>query len=414
MNYFVKSISLLLALCLLTVSIPVCASETPYIESTEEAPRATAVPEAITEDPEAVSRTEETLSATEPVPAETQPQAAEETVPAETQPQTAEETVPAETQPQTVPEETELPSEKITEMPMYFQSDYPDTMYAGGTVASSGCSITSLAMVASYLTGYPYTPDVLADYFGGYIGNHMQRLEYASDQLQLPWRRASNWHDARQALWDGQVVIALMNEKSIFTDSQHFIVIYGVNEDGKFLVRDSAKSNYTKWNLERAFEEGFTDGDLCCGYSGAWIYEKTAMPEDPFIYEAPDYGDIECRYPDLELSEDDKQLLARMIWVEAQGEPFEGQQAIAEVVLNRIVAENFPNTLRGVVLAEGQFRSTEFLDDAEPTQTQYEAIEKAMYGPYVLPPDVVFFAQFAVNKNVWGTIGGHTFCYQWD
>ena len=122
---------------------------------------------------------------------------------------------------------------------------------------------------------------------------------------------------------------------------------------------------------------------------------------------------MECRYPDLELTQDDIELLARMVWVEAQGEPEEGQQAVAEVVLNRLAADNFQDTLKGVIYAEGQFRSTAFLEDAEPTQTQYEAVEQALNGPYVLPKDVVFFATYAVNKNVWGKIGGHTFCYQW-
>lgn len=415
MNHMVRVFSILLVACLLAGNIggSIAAGQTE--------PTGAASTEQVTE-PETAPPTEETASQAdvpetapvggadqEPRPDGTEP-VTPETAPQETLPQ---ETVPQETVPQeTVPQETESQVGVITQMPMYFQSDYPNSMYAGGTVASSGCSITSLAMVAAYLTGYPYTPDMLASYFGGYVGNHMERMEYASDELQLPWRKAANWHDARQALWDGEVVIAMMNAKSIFTDSQHFIVIYGVTEDGKFLVRDSAKSNYTRWDLERAFQEGFEDGDISCGFSGAWIYEKTAMPEDPFIYTKPEREAVEPRYPDLELTEDDKQLLARMVWVEAQGEPIEGQQAIAEVVLNRMAADNFPDTLRGVVLAEGQFRSTKFLEDAEPTQTQYEAIEQALYGPYVLPIDVVFFAQFAVNKNVWGTIGGHTFCYQ--
>ena len=46
-------------------------------------------------------------------------------------------------------------------------------------------------------------------------------------------------------------------------------------------------------------------------------------------------------------------------------------------------------------------------------QAQYEAIERALYGPYVLPTDVVFFATYRTNENVWGQIGGHIFCYQW-
>ena len=83
---------------------------------------------------------------------------------------------------------------------------------------------------------------------------------------------------------------------------------------------------------------------------------------------------MEPRYPDIELNWEEKTLLARMVWVEAQGESAEGQQAVAEVVLNRMMADNFPNTLKGVVYAEGQFRSTPLLEDAQPTQAQYEAV----------------------------------------
>ncbi len=123
---------------------------------------------------------------------------------------------------------------------------------------------------------------------------------------------------------------------------------------------------------------------------------------------------MEPRYGDLKLSEEDMELLARVVWVEAQGEEDDGQQAVAEVILNRVASDRFPNTVRSVVYAENQFRSTEYIKDAEPTQTQYEAVERALYGPYILPLDVTHFATYPVNKNVWGTIGGHTFCYQWS
>ena len=112
----------------------------------------------------------------------------------------------------------------------------------------------------------------------------------------------------------------------------------------------------------------------------------------------------------IRLTDEERLLLAKVIWVEAQGECEEGQQAVAEVVLNRMASPNFGNTLKGVIYAQGQFRSVPYLDDAEPYQAQYDAIERAIYGPYVLPEDVVHFATFRTNDNVWGKIGGHIFC----
>lgn len=358
----------------------------------------------------ATAPVEQTVPTEQTVPVET---VAEETLPEQTIPAEtiAEETVPAET----VPEETEAedtPAESIDEIPLYYQTDYPNELYGSGTVASSGCSITSLAMVATYLTEHVYMPDELADYFGGYAENNIARLEYASEALQLPYESGLNFHQTINALKEGKVAIALMNADSIFTESQHFIVLAGYNEDGKIIVLDPYEPNYSHWQLKNAFENGFAEGDVCAGFSGGWVYDKSEMPEDPFIY-VEEKVEVECRYPDIELTYEQKKLLASMVWVEAQGESAEGQQAVAEVVLNRMAADNFPDTLKGVIFAEGQFRSTPYLEDAEPTQAQYEAVERALEGPYVLPMDVVFFATYAVNENVWGRIGGHVFCYQW-
>lgn len=303
--------------------------------------------------------------------------------------------------------------ETHSEIPLYFQNDYPYDLYGAGTIATNGCGITSLAMVATYMTGHTYLPDELADYFGGKAESNIGRLEYASEQLQLPYEKAENWHQTLAALKNGKVAIVLMSAPSLFTGSQHFMVLTGLNEQGKIMVHDPNASNYERWDLQNAFANGFDEGDILYGYSGAWIYDKSAMPEEPFIYkEEKPY--VEPRYPDIQLDWEQMNLLARMIWVEARGESPEGQQAIAEIVFNRMAADNFPDTLKGVIYAEGQFLSTDHLEEAEPTQAQYEAIQNALEGPYILPMDVVFFSRTAVNDNVWGTIGGHTFCYQWE
>ena len=136
------------------------------------------------------------------------------------------------------------------------------------------------------------------------------------------------------------------------------------------------------------------------------------MPEQPFIYEPMPNTDV-FRYGDLQLSQEDKDLIARLVCMEGESEPFEGQQGIAEVILNRMAAGNFPSTAKGVIFAEGQFLAAGQLHLAEPTHIQYEAVERALNGPYVLDGDVVFFSKFAVNDNVWGTIGSHIFCHQW-
>ena len=306
--------------------------------------------------------------------------------------------------------ETEPPQITIDVVPAYYQTSYPDVHYGTSTIEKSGSNMTALAMVASYMTNHIYYPDEIADYCADYIGNHIKRLDYASDMLQLSWRRATNFHDALNALMEGSVVIAAMDGTSLFSEGLHFIVWTGMTEDGMILVNDPNDKNHSLWNLKEGFETGFREGILVCGFTGGWIYDKSAMPEEPFIYEPVPYAD-ECRYADITLTDADKDLMARIICAEAASESFEGQQAIAEVILNRLASHRFPDNVRSIIYAHDQFAGAENMHLTTPTYSQYKAIERAMYGPYILPDDVVYFAKFAVNKHVWGTIGSHIFCH---
>ena len=295
-------------------------------------------------------------------------------------------------------------------IPLYFQTDYPDDVYGEGTVASNGCSAACLAMIATYLTGREYLPDEIARYFGDSAENNIARLENGSEVMKLPYKKSMNWHESYAALKSGKIIVALMNSKSLFTNSQHFIILTGLNSEGKIMVNDSYEPNYDKWDIKKGLREGFNENDILLGYEGGWIYDKAAMPDEPFLYYEPEPVRGECRY-DFELTENEKWFIAKVVWVEARGESREGQQAVAEVILNRLASEKFPNTLNGVIYAANQFNSAKFLDKAKPYQMQYEAVENALLGPYVLPEDVYYFATTAKTSKVWGKIGGHVFCY---
>ena len=122
-----------------------------------------------------------------------------------------------------------------------------------------------------------------------------------------------------------------------------------------------------------------------------------------------------ARYADLELSGEEIELLAKVIYLEARGESFEGQQAVAEVILNRCITEGFPDTVYDVLWEEGQFDSVTpvSLDSAKPGETQYKAIDAALYGPSILPSGVAYFSADGENRMAWGTIGSHVFCYRY-
>ena len=325
-------------------------------------------------------------------------------------------------------------------IPLYFQTDYPETLYGSGTVESSGCSITSMAMIATYLTGYEYLPDELAYYFGGRAESNIARMELAAETLGIPYEKPENWHYTLEELRKGKCAIVLVDSASDFTSTQHFLVLTGlvqVEEESstgeaetvtmtetaeetqpmiegpvRVLVNDAYAPNYENEKLKDGFENGFEQNAIIKGYQGAWVFDKSQMPEEITRYfEAPPEP-ADPRYDSIHLSFAERQLLAKIIWAEARGESPEGQQAVAEVVLNRILSDNFPEDVRDIIYQEGQFRTLGQIARAKPGQAQYEAIENAIYGPYVLPTDVVYFATFETNDNVWGKIGGHIFCYE--
>ena len=51
----------------------------------------------------------------------------------------------------------------------------------------------------------------------------------------------------------------------------------------------------------------------------------------------------------------DVELLARLIYGEARGEPYVGMVAVGAVVLNRVKSSRFPNTIAGVIYQAGAF-----------------------------------------------------------
>ena len=67
-------------------------------------------------------------------------------------------------------------------------------------------------------------------------------------------------------------------------------------------------------------------------------------------------------------------LMARVIYGEARGEPYEGMVAVGAVVLNRVADSRFPNTIPGVIYQPGAF---DVVSDGQinltPNDTAYRA-----------------------------------------
>lgn len=344
------------------------------------------------------------LCACAPQPNPTQPTAAETTVPVET-------TLPPETQAPTTAETEPVPVTYDT-VPLFFQTDYPYAKFGDGTIATSGCSMTCLAMIATYMTDHEYTPDQLVYHFGKYGSTNVDRLEYAAEQLGLPFEKNFDWRVTQRALEEGKVAIVMENERSPFTTGQHFIVLSGLTDDGLVIIKDPFAPNYSSELLVDGFLGGFHEYTITSGYSGAWVFDKSAMPEDFVPFDAAKPETPETRYTGYDLPEEDIYTLACLAWVQARNQPEEVQQAVLEVILNRLVSDEYPNTVDRVLWWSETFGSVRQLQNAAPELPQYRAVTAAMYGPYQLPKDVLYYAPWQIGGDIWGQIGSYWFAYR--
>ena len=110
-------------------------------------------------------------------------------------------------------------------------------------------------------------------------------------------------------------------------------------------------------------------------------------------------------------------LLSRVIYGEARGEPYTGQVAVGAVVMNRIKSSSFPNTLSGVVYQSGDFDAVKDGQvNLTPDSTARKAAQDAMNGWDPSYGAIYYFnPSTATNKWIWSrpmtvTIGKHRFC----
>lgn len=116
-------------------------------------------------------------------------------------------------------------------------------------------------------------------------------------------------------------------------------------------------------------------------------------------------------------SNSDLNLLARLVYAEARGEPYTGQVAVAAVVLNRVKNSSFPNSVAGVIYQRGAFS---VVDDGQinltPNQTAYSAARDAINGWDPTYGAIYYFnPNTAINGWIWSrpvtvVIGNHRFC----
>lgn len=114
---------------------------------------------------------------------------------------------------------------------------------------------------------------------------------------------------------------------------------------------------------------------------------------------------------------EDIALLARLVFAEARGEPFEGQVAVAAVLLNRVKHPEFPNTVWAAVYQPGQFEPVANGSINQiPNNLAYLATMAAWLGSDPTSGALFFWNPVKVPASSWVwtlpvklQIGGHVF-----
>ena len=156
-----------------------------------------------------------------------------------------------------------------------------------------------------------------------------------------------------------------------------------------------------------------------------WFQRKNGLKEDGIagkntleamgIYNSS--GNSSSSNSSSSTNSSDLNLLSRLVYGEARGEPDQGQVAVAAVVLNRVEHSSFPNTVAGVIYQSGAF---DVVSDGQinliPNDTAKKAAQDALNGWDPSNGAIYYFnPSTATNKWIWSrpmtvTIGKHRFC----
>ena len=121
----------------------------------------------------------------------------------------------------------------------------------------------------------------------------------------------------------------------------------------------------------------------------------------------------------IQLDEIEQDMIARITMLEAGAEPDRGQQAVVEVILNRMYSDQFPDTVYEV-LSQKDNGCSQFvtwknrnMDAAKPSERVKRNVKAVLDGEtHILPFKTMYFSLEKENGHIQCEIGNHVFCNQ--
>ena len=118
----------------------------------------------------------------------------------------------------------------------------------------------------------------------------------------------------------------------------------------------------------------------------------------------------------VSISNEEKDLLERLVEAEAKGESYEGKVAVATVVLNRVESSQFPDSITKVINQKNAFSPVQNGEINKPASSEAkQAVEEALTRKDRLLDSIYFYnPEIATDdwirtRDVVKTIGNHVF-----
>lgn len=164
--------------------------------------------------------------------------------------------------------------ERFPEVPLYLQQDYLGTNYGSYTLAGHGCGITSLAMLATYMTDTELTPPEMCRRYGRYCFEHgTDAMIFTYEPPVLGFyllKQVFDPAEVKEALQNGYVAVS-SQLYGYWTSRGHYIVLEQGDEEGA-VVRDSNIYNY--WRVPTHKYDHHPWHTITANSTSYWIYDK--------------------------------------------------------------------------------------------------------------------------------------------
>ena len=91
------------------------------------------------------------------------------------------------------------------------------------------------------------------------------------------------------------------------------------------------------------------------------------------------------------VTSEEREMLARLVYLEANVESLDCQKAIVSTVINRWQNGHWGDSIESVIYAEKQFSPAYLISSTTPNNTNYEAVDYVLKNGSTLPSYVMFF-----------------------